>query len=242
MSIRALVLEFKRNLSPGSRDQRLDSRRTERNMQICSSVGLDEKLQGLSQIDASFVVASRSEICPQLPSHLPKHLLWLVARSMKTLDEMTLPNGRNICMSSPSPNSWGRWPVKKIPRVEAKREERLSEHNGSPNKDLANFTELYNSDGATHRDLFASTRKIFCGKIPPRIHWNMLVESSQSIIVYFQPNYDFRDHKISQCTYHRLVAKQQPTLVDSATPRTATDIECNGETPKLTTNIRDTLT
>ncbi|KYQ54093.1 hypothetical protein ALC60_06965 [Trachymyrmex zeteki] len=36
MSIRALVLEFKRNLSPGSRDQRLDSRRTERNMQICT--------------------------------------------------------------------------------------------------------------------------------------------------------------------------------------------------------------
>ncbi|KYM96203.1 hypothetical protein ALC62_13255 [Cyphomyrmex costatus] len=97
---------------------------------------------------------------------------------MKTLDEMTLPNGRNICMSSPSPNSWGRWPVKKIPK------------------------------GATHRDLFASTQKIFCGKIPPGIY------------------------KISQCTYHRLVAKQQPTLVDSATPRTATDIECNGETPE----------
>lgn len=59
----------------------------------------------------SFVVAglSLSEIWPQLPSHLPKHLLWLVARSMKTLEEMTLPNGRNICMSSPSPNSWGRW-------------------------------------------------------------------------------------------------------------------------------------
>ncbi|KYM80625.1 hypothetical protein ALC53_08963 [Atta colombica] len=85
--------------------------------------------------------------------------------------------------------------------------------------------------GATHRDLFPSTRKIFCGKIPPGIRGNMLVESSQSIIVYFQSNYDFRDYKISQCTYHRLVAKQQPTLVDSATPRTATDIECNGETP-----------
>ncbi|KYN42427.1 hypothetical protein ALC56_03187 [Trachymyrmex septentrionalis] len=111
---------------------------------------------------------------------------------MKTLDEMTLPNGRNICMSSPSPNSWGRWPMKKIPRVEAKREGRLPEHNGSPNKDLANFTELYNSDGTTHRDLFAFTRKIFCGQIPPGIPgWNMLVESSQSIIVDFQPNYDF---------------------------------------------------
>jgi len=36
--------------------------------------------------------------------------------------------------------------MKKIPRVEAKREGRLPEHNGSPNKDLANFTELYNSD------------------------------------------------------------------------------------------------
>lgn len=60
--------------------------------------------------DVSFVVAGRSEISrPHLPSHLPKHLLWLVARSMKTLEEMTLPNGRNICMSSPSPNSWGRW-------------------------------------------------------------------------------------------------------------------------------------
>ncbi|KYN10346.1 hypothetical protein ALC57_17533, partial [Trachymyrmex cornetzi] len=38
MSIRALVLEFKRNLSPGSRDQRLDSRRTERNMQISQNI------------------------------------------------------------------------------------------------------------------------------------------------------------------------------------------------------------
>ena len=41
-------------------------------------------------------------------THLPKHLLWLVARSMKTLEDMTLPKGMNICMSSPSPNSWGR--------------------------------------------------------------------------------------------------------------------------------------
>lgn len=39
----------------------------------------------------------------------PKHLLWLVARSMKTLEEMTVPKGRNICMSSLSPNSCGRW-------------------------------------------------------------------------------------------------------------------------------------
>ncbi|KYN10347.1 hypothetical protein ALC57_17534, partial [Trachymyrmex cornetzi] len=101
----------------------------------CALAGLSndtkpENTERLSQIDASFVVASRSEICPQLPSHLPKHLLWLVARSMKTLDEMTLPNGRNICMSSPSPNSWGRWPVKKRPRGR--------------------------EDDATHRDLFAS--------------------------------------------------------------------------------------
>lgn len=39
MSIRALDLELERNLSPGSRDQRLDSRRTERNMQIYSGSG-----------------------------------------------------------------------------------------------------------------------------------------------------------------------------------------------------------
>lgn len=38
---------------------------------------------------------------------------------------------------------------------------------------------------------------------------------------------------ISQSTYHRLVAKQQPTSVDSATTRTATDIECNGENTEL---------
>lgn len=38
----------------------------------------------------------------------PKHLLWLVARSTKTLAEMTLPKGKNICVSSASPNSWGR--------------------------------------------------------------------------------------------------------------------------------------
>ena len=54
----------------------------------------------------------------------PKHLLWFVARSMNTwgkkticgkkklwsfsltLELMTFPNGRNICMSSASPNSW----------------------------------------------------------------------------------------------------------------------------------------
>lgn len=41
-------------------------------------------------------------------SDLPKHLLWLVARSTKTLAEMTLPKGKNICVSSASPNSWGR--------------------------------------------------------------------------------------------------------------------------------------
>lgn len=39
----------------------------------------------------------------------PKHLLWLVARSTKTLAEMTLPNGRNICSISESVNSCGRW-------------------------------------------------------------------------------------------------------------------------------------
>ncbi|EZA49735.1 hypothetical protein X777_11607, partial [Ooceraea biroi] len=103
-----------------------------------------------------------------VPSHLPKHLLWLVARSMKTLEEITLPNGRNICMSSPSPNSWGRCLIRprwKFPREETKREDSISgDYDRSP-----------------------------------------------------------------QCTYHRLVAKQQPTSVDSATPRTATDIEC--ETP-----------
>lgn len=42
-------------------------------------------------------------------THLPKHLLWLVARSMKTFEDMTLPKGTNICMSSVSPNSCGRW-------------------------------------------------------------------------------------------------------------------------------------
>lgn len=39
--------------------------------------------------------------------------------------------------------------VKKIPRVKAKREREKRKdypNNGSPNKDLANFTELYNSD------------------------------------------------------------------------------------------------
>ena len=40
---------------------------------------------------------------------LPKHLLWLVALSMKTLELMTLPKGRNICINSASPNSWGKW-------------------------------------------------------------------------------------------------------------------------------------
>ncbi|KYN42430.1 hypothetical protein ALC56_03190 [Trachymyrmex septentrionalis] len=60
MSIRALVLELKRNLSPGSRDQRLDSRRTERNMQICSSVGLDKKETGesrccISMLDSDYL-------------------------------------------------------------------------------------------------------------------------------------------------------------------------------------------
>ena len=39
----------------------------------------------------------------------PKHLLWLVARSMNTLELITFPKGRNICISSASPNSWGRW-------------------------------------------------------------------------------------------------------------------------------------
>lgn len=41
--------------------------------------------------------------------HSPKHLLWLVARSTKTLAEMTLPKGMNICSISESVNSWGRW-------------------------------------------------------------------------------------------------------------------------------------
>lgn len=41
--------------------------------------------------------------------NLPKHLLWLVARSMNTFELMTFPNGINICMSSASPNSWGKW-------------------------------------------------------------------------------------------------------------------------------------
>ena len=36
---------------------------------------------------------------------VPKHLLWLVARSINTLELMTLPKGRNICISSASPNS-----------------------------------------------------------------------------------------------------------------------------------------
>ena len=44
----------------------------------------------------------------------PKHLLWLVARSMKTLELITFPKGRNICMSSASPNSWGRWQMKRL--------------------------------------------------------------------------------------------------------------------------------
>lgn len=48
-------------------------------------------------------------LSPCNPFYSPKHLLWLVARSTKTLAEMTLPKGRNICMSSASPNSWGRW-------------------------------------------------------------------------------------------------------------------------------------
>lgn len=37
--------------------------------------------------------------------HLPKHLLWFVARSTYTLALITLPNGINICASSASPNS-----------------------------------------------------------------------------------------------------------------------------------------
>jgi len=41
--------------------------------------------------------------------HSPKHLLWLVARSTYTLALMMLPNGRNICDNSVSPNSCGRW-------------------------------------------------------------------------------------------------------------------------------------
>lgn len=46
-------------------------------------------------------------LLPLLPAagSLPKHLLWLVARSMNTLEEMMLPKGRNICISSLSPNS-----------------------------------------------------------------------------------------------------------------------------------------
>lgn len=47
--------------------------------------------------------------CPQAAVALPKHLLWFVARSTKTLAEMTLPKGRNICRISVSANSWGRW-------------------------------------------------------------------------------------------------------------------------------------
>lgn len=41
--------------------------------------------------------------------NLPKHLLWLVARSINTFELITVPNGINICINSPSPNSWGRW-------------------------------------------------------------------------------------------------------------------------------------
>jgi len=45
---------------------------------------------------------------------------------------------------------------------------------------------------------------------------------------------------IDHDAYHRLVAKQQSTSVDSATARTASDIEC--ETPNQHPHIRDTLT
>jgi hypothetical protein len=43
-----------------------------------------------------------------------------------------------------------------------------------------------------------------------------------------------------RCVRNRLVAKQQSTSVDSATARTASDIEC--ETPNQHPHIRDTLT
>lgn len=54
-----------------------------------------------------------SNICDWIRSKghhcLPKHLLRLVCLSIKTLAEMTVPNGINICMRSWSPNSCGKW-------------------------------------------------------------------------------------------------------------------------------------
>lgn len=51
VSIRSLVLELERNLSSGSRNQRLDSQRTERNMQICENGRKGDRGKPMLSID-----------------------------------------------------------------------------------------------------------------------------------------------------------------------------------------------
>ena len=46
--------------------------------------------------------------------NLPKHFDKLVCLSIKTLADMTLPNGQNACANSWSVNSWGRWYINKF--------------------------------------------------------------------------------------------------------------------------------
>lgn len=76
------------------------------------SLTVSEKAVHISSLTRAlcWIVQPHTHHTPTLnPFYSPKHLLWLVARSTNTLAEMTLPKGRNICMSSASPNSWGRW-------------------------------------------------------------------------------------------------------------------------------------
>lgn len=46
--------------------------------------------------------------------YIPKHLLRLVCLSIKTLAEITFPNGIKVCAKSASLNSCGRWYINKF--------------------------------------------------------------------------------------------------------------------------------
>jgi hypothetical protein len=71
---------------------------------------MSSSLTFCDDINALFYVNEEQDSCATRQKetwlcYLPKHLLWLVARSMNTLELITFPNGKNICISSASPNS-----------------------------------------------------------------------------------------------------------------------------------------